>query len=82
MEKKHLLITYYKNMDSGIHVQKINNSLVAQTPHSHAYFQIYYTCNKVNTNKYKIMLLIFIYNYFPITINFIIITYNKIIFRI
>lgn len=42
MEKKHFLITYYKNMDSGIHIQKINNSLPAQSPHSHEYFQIYY----------------------------------------
>lgn len=42
MEKKHFLITYYKNTDSGIHIQKINNSLPAQSPHSHEYFQIYY----------------------------------------
>lgn len=42
MEEKHFIINYYKNADSGIHMQKIKNSVDAQTAHSHAYFQIYY----------------------------------------
>jgi AraC-like DNA-binding protein len=42
MEEKRFIINYYKNADSGIHIQKIKNSVDAQKPHSHEYFQIYY----------------------------------------
>ncbi len=42
MGEKHFVISYYKNADSGIHIQKIENSLAASEPHSHEYFQIYY----------------------------------------
>jgi len=36
------VLSYYKNAVDGIHVQKICNSVEAQKPHTHAYFQIYY----------------------------------------
>lgn len=42
MSQKHFVISYYKNADSGIHIQKIENSAAASEPHSHGYFQIYY----------------------------------------
>lgn len=42
MEEKKFIINYYKNSDSGIHIQKIRNSVEAQKNHSHEYFQIYY----------------------------------------
>ncbi len=42
MREKHFILSYYKNADSGIHIQKITNSLEAQKTHSHEYFQIYY----------------------------------------
>lgn len=42
MKKKHFVISYYKNADCGIHIQKIENSTEATMPHSHSYFQIYY----------------------------------------
>lgn len=42
MEEKRFIINYYKNADSGIHIQKIRSSTLALTPHSHEYFQIYY----------------------------------------
>lgn len=42
MQEKRFIINYYKNADSGIHIQRIKNSEIALTPHSHEYFQIYY----------------------------------------
>lgn len=42
MADRHFIINYYKNADSGIHIQKIKNSRDALVPHSHEYFQIYY----------------------------------------
>ena len=42
MEAKKFIINYYKNSDSGIHIQKIKDSVEAQKSHSHEYFQIYY----------------------------------------
>ncbi len=42
MSEKHFVIGYYKNADSGIHIQKIENSEAASEPHSHEYYQIYY----------------------------------------
>ncbi|MBR2965353.1 MAG: helix-turn-helix transcriptional regulator [Clostridia bacterium] len=42
MEERRFIINYYKNADSGIHIQKIKSSETALTPHSHEYFQIYY----------------------------------------
>ena len=42
MSEKHFIMNYYKNADSGIHIQKINDSMEAQKTHSHEYFQIYY----------------------------------------
>ena len=42
MREKHFILSYYKNADSGIHIQKITDSAEAQKTHSHEYFQIYY----------------------------------------
>ena len=42
MEERHFIISYYKNEDSGIHIQKIKSSELARSTHSHEYFQIYY----------------------------------------
>ncbi len=42
MSEQHFAIGYYKNADAGIHVQKIESSIDAQSAHSHDYYQIYY----------------------------------------
>ena len=42
MEDRRLIINYYKNSDSGIHIQKIGHSSDAEQTHSHEYFQLYY----------------------------------------
>ena len=42
MGEKHYIISYYKNAESEMHVQKINSSKGAQEEHSHDYYQIYY----------------------------------------
>ena len=42
MKKKNFDIDYYKNAESGIHVQCIENSVEASKPHTHNYYQIYY----------------------------------------
>ena len=41
MERR-FIINYYKDADSGIHIQKITDAVKAHTPHSHEYYQIYY----------------------------------------
>ena len=42
MGEKHYIISYYKNAESEMHVQKINSSKGAKEEHSHDYYQIYY----------------------------------------
>ena len=42
MSEQHFAISYYKNADAGIHVQRIERSQDAQSAHSHDYYQIYY----------------------------------------
>ena len=42
MKKRNFDLDYYRNADSGIHVQCIENSVEAGKPHTHNYFQIYY----------------------------------------
>lgn len=42
MGENRFIISYYKNSEEGIHIQRIRNSKAAQEKHSHDYFQIYY----------------------------------------
>ena len=42
MNFKNFVLSYYKNASSSMHVHKVQNSLEAQNPHTHDYFQIYY----------------------------------------
>ena len=42
MSSKNFAISYYKNADAGMHIQKIRSSQEAKKEHSHDYFQIYY----------------------------------------
>ena len=42
MGEKNFVLSFYKNADSGFHVQKIKTSQIAQEKHSHSYYQIYY----------------------------------------
>ncbi|MBR2322842.1 MAG: helix-turn-helix domain-containing protein [Clostridia bacterium] len=42
MNVKNFVLSYYKNATSSMHVHKVRNSLEAQNPHTHDYFQIYF----------------------------------------
>ncbi len=42
MNVKNFVLSYYKNASPNMHVHKVHNSLEAQNPHTHDYFQIYY----------------------------------------
>ena len=42
MDIKNFILSYYSNATEGVHIQKVKNSAVAQKPHTHEYFQVFY----------------------------------------
>jgi len=42
MDIKNFILSYYSNATEGVHIQKVTNSAVAQKPHTHEYFQVFY----------------------------------------
>lgn len=42
MNVKNFVLSYYKNATSNMHIQIVKNSMEAQKPHTHDYYQIYY----------------------------------------
>ncbi len=50
MDAKRFILSYYKNAEAGIHIQKIENSEEAKKLHSHGYFQIYYVSHGLLTH--------------------------------
>ncbi len=42
MDIKNFVLSYYKNSSPDFHIHKVEESVEAQKPHKHEYFQIYY----------------------------------------
>lgn len=42
MDIKNFVLSYYKNAEENLHIQKLDKVTEAQKPHTHDYFQIYY----------------------------------------
>ena len=42
MDIKNFILSYYGNATEGVHIQRVKDSSIAQKPHTHEYFQVFY----------------------------------------